>query len=106
MAREAIFKTRNEKLTYALDFTSDKPVAASTISSVTAIAVSSDGTVVTSLLVGVLTSSGAIVSVPLKATTVNKETYTLTVSVTFNDSAGSIADRVVDVRVRDKDTVE
>lgn len=106
MAREAIFKTRNEKLTYAIDFTADKPSSSATIASKTASVVSSDGTVVTALVIGALTNSGAVVSIPIKATTLDKETYTLTVEVTFNDSDASVAARVVDIRVRDRDTVE
>lgn len=106
MPREVIFKTRNEKLSYTIDFTGDKPSAAATIASKTANVVSSDGTVVTALVIGALTNSGAVVSIPLLANLTDKDTYTLTVEVTFNDSPATVAARVVDIRVRDRDTVE
>jgi hypothetical protein len=104
--RDIIYKTTTEKFNYPVDVTADKPSSGATISSVSASAVDSSGASATSTLLGTATSSGMIITVPIKNTTTDKENYVVTISATFNDAFGTVANRILEVRVRDSDLVE
>lgn len=107
MAREILYKTLLEKVPFAIDFTADVPSSgAIATNGVTATAKDSAGLDATATLIGTITFSGTIVTVQLKATTLDKETYVVRVRAIMNDSLPTVAERIVEVRVRDNDTVE
>jgi len=105
LAREILYKTTTEKVVYAIDVVADVP-SGGAISSVAGTAVDSSGAVVSSTVLGTVTSSGTVVSIQLKATSVDKEVYTVRIAVTMNDALPTVANRILEVRVRDDDTVE
>ena len=105
MAREILYKTLNEKVPYAIDFAADVPSGGS-ISAVTAVAKDSAGENATETIVGTITSSGTTVTTQIKATTLDKETYVVRIKAIMSDSLPTVAERVLEVRVRDNDTVE
>lgn len=103
--RDVLYKTGTEKQNYKVDVVADVPSGAS-ISSVAATAVDSAAADVSASLIGTVTSSGTVITVPLKAFGTDRETYTVKISATMNDSFGTIAERYVDVRIRNSDYVE
>lgn len=105
MPRDILYKNLAEKVQFAIDFVADVPTGG-VISTSTATAVDSSGTNATSTIVGTCTFYGTLVTVQLKATTLDRETYLVTVKATMNDSLPTVAERVVEVRLRDGDWVE
>lgn len=105
MAREILYKNLNAKVPYAIDFVADVP-SGGAISAVTAVAKDSAGNDATATIIGTITSSGTIVTTQIKATTLDKETYVLKIKAIMNDSLPTVAERVLEIRVRDSDTVE
>ena len=107
MARDVLYKTLLEKVPFAIDFTADVPSGGTIATNgVTATAKDSAGNDATAILIGTITFSGTIVTVQLKATTLDKETYVVRVRAIMSDSLPTVAERIVEVRVRDNDTVE
>lgn len=105
MARLVLYKTLTEKVPYAINFSSDVPSGGS-ISAVTATAKDSAGNDATETIVGTITSSGTTVTTQLKATLVDHETYTVKVRAIMSDSLPTVAERILEVRVRDSGLAE
>ena len=107
MPREILYKTKAEALDHTLDFVAEIP-SGDAISSISITAVDSSGSTATSTIVDTANSgfSGSVVTVVLKATSTDKETYTVVVKVTMDDTPATVREKVLEVRIRDTITVE
>lgn len=107
MPREILYKTAAEALDHTIDFVAEIP-SGGAISSIAITAVNSAGTSDTATIVDTANSgfSGSVVTVVLKASSTDKETYTVVVAVTMDDTPATVRVKVLDVRIRDTITVE